>query len=337
VEGTPQGGVISPLLANVCLNGLETGLERHLKSVLGFKAAKSSKVNLVRYADDFVITGASKELLENIVKPWIEQFLQERGLKLSPEKTKIVHIQTGFDFLGWNFRKYGDKLLIKPSRKNVKAFYDKVKGVITSALHVPQGELIEQLNPILKGWAEYHKGVVAKATFTKLDHLIWWKLFRWGKRRHPRKTGKWIVEAYWHRKETRLDFQRNDLDEDGSPYQQTLIKLADTKIVRWKKVKGEFNPYLPRWEGYAEELRMQRGQSTIWHAQKLKLWLEQAGRCALCEQELDDREEGWHDHHIIFKMHGGSDALSNRVLLHPICHRRIHTLGLEVSKPVSST
>lgn len=142
-KGTPQGGPISPTLANITLNGLETGLLRHVVTQLGTRGLKSAKVNVVRYADDFVVTGSSKELLETVVKPWIEQFLRERGLSLSTEKTRIVHITQGFDFLGWNFRKYrvrlpkkqlGLKLLIKPSQKNVKAFYGKVRDIIANEL-----------------------------------------------------------------------------------------------------------------------------------------------------------------------------------------------------------
>ena len=181
--GTPQGGIISPTLANITLNGLERGLNRFLTEELGSKAAGQRKVNLVRYADDFVVTGDSRETLETLVKPWIANFLRERGLQFSEEKTKIVHIDDGFDFLGWNFRKYRGTLLIKPSRKNAKAFYDKVAEVIKSHLMVKQVDLIEKLNPILRGWAQYHQPVVAKETFSKLDSLIRWRLTRWTRRR----------------------------------------------------------------------------------------------------------------------------------------------------------
>jgi RNA-directed DNA polymerase len=160
-EGTPQGGVISPTLANVALNGLEMELLAHLGAKLGKSKAGKLKINVVRYADDFIVTGPSKEFLETEVQPWIETFLAARGLRLSPEKTRITHIDDGFDFLGWNFRKYRGVLLIKPSRKNAKAFYDKVAGVIKSHLMVQQAVLIEKLNPILRGWAQYHQPVVA--------------------------------------------------------------------------------------------------------------------------------------------------------------------------------
>ena len=189
-EGTPQGGIISPVLANITLDGLEQGLAKFLRTDLGITRAKSMKVNLVRYADDFVVTGSSKEFLETVVRPWIVEFLRKRGLTLSEEKTRIVHIEQGFDFLGWNFRKYSRKLLIKPNQKNVQTFYGKVKEIIGSSLSVRKEVLIQRLNPVLKGWAQYHKGVVAKAIFSKIDHLIYWRLMRWGLRRHPRKTSR---------------------------------------------------------------------------------------------------------------------------------------------------
>jgi RNA-directed DNA polymerase len=193
-KGTPQGGIISPTLANVTLNGLESDLLTHLGAKLGKMKAEKLKINVVRYADDFVITGISKEVLETEVRPWIEEFLAQRGLRLSPEKTRVTHIEKGFDFLGWNFRKYGGTLLIKPSRKNAKALYDKVAEVIKSHLMVKQVVLIEKLNPILRGWAQYHQPVVAKETFSKMDSLIHWRLTRWARRRHPKKSPMWCFQ-----------------------------------------------------------------------------------------------------------------------------------------------
>jgi len=157
--GTPQGGIISPTVANVALNGLESGLLAHLSATAGKSKVRKLKVNVVRYADDFVITGASQELLQNEVRPWIEAFLAQRGLRLSLAKTRITHIDSGFDFLGWNFRKYSGVMLIKPSKKNVKAFYGKVREIIKSYAMMKQAELIQLLNPILRGWARYHQPV----------------------------------------------------------------------------------------------------------------------------------------------------------------------------------
>lgn len=338
-EGTPQGGIISPTLANVTLNGLETGLMQFLREKLKTRGATAAKVNLVRYADDFVVTGSSKDVLETIVKPWIVEFLRERGLTLSEEKTSIVHIDQGFDFLGWNFRKYGGKLLIKPSQKNVKAFYDKVKEVITTSVSIPTETLIKRLNPVLKGWAQYHKGTVAKQTFSKIDSLIYWRLTRWGLRRHPRKSGKWVYAHYWKQCGSRRQFAGLQDDPFGGderiPF--PLYSLADMKIVRHVKVKGDYNPFHPDWVAYGEKLRVQRMGDTIWSIQRASLWFDQGGKCALCEQVIDMADENMDDHHIVYRQLGGSDALSNRVLLHPICHRRVHALGLKVIKPVPST
>lgn len=340
-DGTPQGGIISPTLANITLNGLETGLMRFLRDKLKTtKALTACKVNLVRYADDFVVTGASKELLDTIVKPWIVEFLRERGLTLSEEKTRIVHLEQGFDFLGWNFRKYSGKLLIKPSQKNVKAFYGKVKEIIaTSVSRFPVKVLIQRLNPVLKGWAQYHQGVVAKQTFSKIDALIHWRLMRWGLRSHPRKSAGWVYNQYWKQCGTRKQFAV--LQEDAAGGEATvpypLYRLSDMKIVRHIKVKGDYNPYHPDWLAYGEKLRVQRMGSTIWDIQRASLWFDQGGRCALCQCAIDLADEDMDDHHIVYRQLGGSDALSNRVLLHPVCHRRVHALGLKVIKPVPNT
>ena len=332
--GTPQGGIISPTLANITLDGLERGLLKFLGTKAAMVKTKSAKVNLVRYADDFVITGDSKELLETIVQPWIVNFLHERGLTLSREKTSIVHIDQGFDFLGWNFRKYSGKLLIKPNKKNVKTFYGKVKEVITSSVSMKKEELIGRLNPILKGWAQYHRGVVAKVTFSKIDFLIHWKLMRWGLRRHPRKTMKWVIDHYWIHPSTRWEFVGQSEDRWGEKMQVPLYHLTDTKIVRHTKVKGDFNPFDPAWVAYGESLHVERMSKDIWDMQRLKLWTAQVGECALCQQQIDIDDEGMHEHHIVYKQYGGTDALANRVLLHPVCHRRVHALGLKVIKPV---
>ncbi len=242
-EGTPQGGIISPTLANVTLNGLESGLHAHLRERMGKTKAAGLKVNVVRYADDFVITGSSKELLEDEVKPWVEGFLKERGLELSMEKTRIVHISEGFDFLGWNFRKYSGKMLIKPSKKNEQSNYCKVKEVISSNKTVRQYDLIDLLNPILRGWANYHSPVVAKMAFNRMDHLIHRAIWRWAKRRHPNKRVDWVRKKYFHSVELRnWVFAGPGMDWHGRWRQATLHTFADTPIRRHQKVKGATTP-----------------------------------------------------------------------------------------------
>ena len=332
-EGTPQGGIISPTLANMALNGLEMELRAHLGAKVGKTKAGKLKINVVRYADDFVVTGISKEVLEMEVRPWIEAFLAKRGLRLSPEKTRVTYVDRGFNFLGWNFRKYRGKMFIKPSRKNVKAFYDKVAEIIKSHLMVKQAVLIGKLNPILRGWAQYHHPVVAKKLFSKLDSLIHWRLTRWARRRHPKKSPTWCFQKYWKHLDGRSEFAAARLTDDGTRQTVRLNLLSDTAIIRQKKIKGDFNPFDPKDELYGEELRGKRMLKSIKHRKALtQLYKSQAGNCALCGTAIT-RETGWHDHHIVHKVDGGSDLLSNRVLLHPVCHNKLHVKRLTVVKP----
>ena len=333
--GTPQGGIISPALANWTLNGLETELVVHLEATCGVAATRKLKVGVVRYADDFVVTGASKEILETKVKPWIEAFLAVRGLRLSEAKTKIVHIDNGFDFLGWNFRKYAGKLLIKPSKKNVRAFYEKLRKVIGENLGAKHENLIRVLNPILRGWSQYHSPVVAKQVFSRTDSLLYWRLVRWAKRRHPNKSADWVSSKYWKSIDNRnWVFAAAVTDKKGAKEMLELYSLGSTPIERHRKVKGSFNPYDPNDEVYGESLRQERMLKSLRYRKQLsRLFLDQRGLCILCGCPMD-METGWHDHHIVHRAAGGSDSLENRVLLHPNCHTQVHSLGLTVVKPV---
>ncbi|SAK55540.1 RNA-directed DNA polymerase [Caballeronia arationis] len=336
--GTPQGGIISPTLANVTLNGLERELVAHLGAKFGIVKAKKLKVNVVRYADDFVITGDSKEILERVVRPWVEAFLAVRGLQLSEAKTRITHIDEGFDFLGWNFRKYSGKLLIKPSKKNAQAFYRNVAETISGNKTVKQGGLIQLLNPMLRGWAQYHRPVSAKQTYSRMEHLIFRKLWRWSKRRHPQKSAVWVKQKYFHSiGARRWVFAVRTVREDGSWGLNELYQLSGMAIKRHTRIKGEFNPFDPTWEQYGETLR----QGRMWEQMRYRkqwatLYMSQGGHCAHCGCALTD-ESGWHDHQLEYRMHGGTDALSNRVLLHPHCHQQVHAGKLVVTKPVLSS
>ncbi len=240
--GVPQGGIISPAAANWTLNGLETQLIAYLKAKWGVRQTVKLKVGVVRYCDDFVVTSASKELLEKEIKPWIEAFLAERGLRLSTAKTRIVHINEGFDFLGWHFRKYSEKLLIKPSKKNAQAFYEKLRTVIGDNLGARQEDLIRLLNPILRGWSQYHSPVCAKKAFSRMDSLLFERLWRWARRRHPNKSARWIRQKYWHNVGNRhWVFAAKMERKDGSKGLMELYYLSGTPIKRHKKVKQDLS------------------------------------------------------------------------------------------------
>jgi len=253
--GVPQGGIISPAAANATLDGLEELLEKRFRVYQERYITHNPKVNFVRYADDFIITGASKELLENEVLPLVERFLNERGLQLSREKTKITHISDGFDFLGQNLRSYGGTLLVTPSKKNVQAFFQKVKAILQRSGSMTQDELIWQLNPVLRGWANYHRHISAKRVFSRMDHIIWQALLRWARRRHPNRSTRWVVSKYWHTLGRHWVFAADSgkRSRDGKPIWHRLVRLAETRIVRHIKVRGGANPFDPDWDRYFEE------------------------------------------------------------------------------------
>jgi RNA-directed DNA polymerase len=253
-DGTPQGGIISPALANSALDGLERLLKEKYPKGTPLKSWKGERpcVNLIRYADDFVITGKSKELLEGEVKSLVEQFLQERGLELSPTKTVITHVEKGFDFLGQNVRRYPNgKLLIKPSKKSTKTFLGGIRRMIKAARGKSAADLIDELNPKIRGWANYHRHVVSKRTFDCADHEIFSSLWRWARRRHPKKGPHWLKQKYFGLYQSRdWSFFGETCDDEGQPRKVWLYRAASTPIKRHVKVKGEANPYDPAYETY---------------------------------------------------------------------------------------
>jgi RNA-directed DNA polymerase len=336
-DGTPQGGIISPALANCALDGLERLLqekfpqEKRLKSLGG----KSSSVNFIRYADDFVITSKSKELLEGEVQPVVEQFLQQRGLELSPKKTVITHVEKGFDFLGQNVRRYSNgKLLIMPSKKNVKTFLDGIRQTIKDARGMSAAALIEQLNPKIRGWANYHRHVVSKRTFGRVDHSILFSLWQWARKRHQNKNPHWLKPKYFGRRGDRdWTFFGETCDDQGQPNRVWLYLAKSTPIQRHVKVKGEANPYDPACETYFENREGDHMRETFRGTRTLRyIWNEQRGRCMVCNTPIT-RTTGWRLHHCVPLVLGGSKSAENRLLLHPECHDTVHRQHLSVSKP----
>jgi RNA-directed DNA polymerase len=324
--GTPQGGICSPVIANLALDGLEARLRTAFpRSIWNGSKQVSPKVNLIRFADDFIITGVTKELLEDEVQPLVEAFLRERGLELSPEKTVITHIAAGFDFLGQNIRKYHGKLLIKPSAKSVKAVLRKVRMVITGNQSAAAGTLICQLNPIIRGWAMYHRHVVSSQVFQSIDHAIFQALWRWAKRRHPTKGARWVRARYFHATGGRTwVFSGTVRGPEGKPKPVHLVAAHTLPIIRHTKIASGVNPYDPHWEVYLEErLGLKMAASLQGRRTLLYLWKRQQGRCAHCGDAITTIT-GWHNHHRIWRSQGGSDTADNRVLLHPTCHQQIH-------------
>jgi len=253
ISGTPQGGIISPALSNITLDGLE----RRLRDVFpvrgkGSERGRAAQVHLIRYADDFIITGHSEELLRMTVKPLVESFLAERGLVLSSEKTLITHIEKGFDFLGQNIRRYPHgKLFIKPARKSVVFVLVKMKQIVREHLGSTAHLLINRLNPIVRGWANYHRHVVSKRAFARVDAAIFRMLWRWAKARHPRKGAGWIRQKYFDRVRTRdWWFFGDTVDAQGSSLRVRLFYAASVRIVRHVKVRSGLNPYDPSWTPY---------------------------------------------------------------------------------------
>ena len=328
--GTPQGGIISPTLSNMTLDGLQAELK---------KFRRQDKVHMVRYADDFIITGNSKELLESKVKPIVEKFLLSRGLELSPEKTRVTHIDKGFDFLGVNIRKYNGKLLVKPSKRNVKACLDKVRNAIKDNKNAKQINLITLLNPIIRGWANYHKTVTAKDTFKRVDNEIWLSLWQWAKRRHPNKSPVWIKKKYFKTGGDRnWVFATEDTEgfySNGKPFEILLFRASNIPIKRHIKIRGEANPFDPKFETYFEERITLKMRDNLKGSKRLlSLWLNQGGNCPVCRQKITNDMQ-WRLHHIIRKTEGGGSNLSNLTLMHHVCHRKLHVQKLDVVEPVA--
>jgi RNA-directed DNA polymerase len=287
----------------------------------------------VRYADDFIITGTSKELLEREVKPCVEAFLAERGLELSQEKTKITHVSEGFDFLGQNVRKYDGKLLIKPSSKNVKAFLDKVRETIRSNRSAKQDTLIDLLNPMIRGWANYHRHVVAKRTYSAVDAHIWQALWRWAQRRHPNKSSGWVRRKYFRTLDHRhWVFATVIQGYNGAPRILSLLRASETRIVRHVRVKADFNPFDPVWDAYSDKRKRSRMLQRLQDRSVPKqLWQQQQGACAVCGRLIDD-EAQWLVRPLVPLKAGGTRSLANLRMLHSSCQRQFRIANRDFSQ-----
>lgn len=236
-KGAAQGGAISPIIANITLNELENTIYRKINVNKNGKPIKDNKyhIRFIRYADDFIVAGASIEVLEK-VKTIIKEFMKERGLELSEEKTLITNISDGFDFLGWNFRKYKEKLIIKPNKKSIKGVKEKISTIIKKNKATKQANLIQQLNPIIIGWSNYHQCVCSRKIFQKLDGYLFKELYNWALKRHRKKGKKWVNRKYWNKISNRNWVFKSEEVE--------LKRFTDTPIVRHYWLNTSKNTYL---------------------------------------------------------------------------------------------
>ncbi len=321
--GTPQGSVVSPLLANIALHGME--------SALGIKYNKEGELRasraLVRFADDFVVFCESKEDAENAVKI-LSDWMKPRGLNLSDEKTKIVHLSEGFDFLGFNIRHYKNltsktelKLLIKPSKKSVSNIRNKLRTEWRNCKGKPIDAVIKKLNPIIRGEANYFRVGVSSEIFNSLDHWSYEKQKRFIKHTHRNKSDKWRKAKYWGR----LNLDRpNDKWVFGSKNTGAyMLKFAWFKIERHVLVKGKSSPDDPKLRDYWKQREEAKAKSELIKS-KQKIAHRQKYVCPICGESLFNGEE-LHLHHKKPKSQGGGDNYGNLQLVHLYCHQQIHS------------
>ena len=331
-EGTPQGGIISPLLANIALHGME----EKVKEIMGKGINKRRQLSLIRYADDFVILHKDLEVIIR-AKKVISEWLSELNLELKPSKTRISHTlhefegNVGFDFLGFNVRQYpvgkhhsgiqkgrgqakilGFKTLIKPGKNNIKTHVQKCHEVIKKHTSAPQGSLIKHLNPIIKGWCNYYSIGVSNEVFHKLDFITYSQLKRWGERRHPNKGRKWVARKYWHStKNQNWVFAT----KEGDKFTSKLYGHQETKIARHVKVAGTRSPFDGDWIYWSSRM----GKDPTVKKSTAKLLKKQKGKCNYCEMYFREDDVIEKDH-IIPKTLGGKDTYNNIQLLHRHCH-----------------
>lgn len=249
--GTPQGGVISPTLANMALDGLEQAV----KESLPYRSKKQPlKVHVIRYADDFVITGESKSLLQDVVKPAVERFLATRGLRLSQEKTRITSIHDGFDFLGFNVRKYRNTLLIKPSKTSIKSLLDSAREIFKIHRSDKTEVVIHKLNNKLRGWAYYFRFVVAGKAFKLIDHCMFEASWRYARFRHWGKSCRWVKKKYYRvSKRSDWTFFAPIRNKTGKMEPLDLFKASYLPIKRHPRLKISATPFNPDFRAHFAE------------------------------------------------------------------------------------
>ncbi len=319
-EGAPQGSPISPVICNMVLDGLQPLLRKHFHQVRRKGKLYSPMVNFVRFADDFIITGENRELLQEQVLPMVRTFMAERGLQLSEEKTVITHIDDGFDFLGCNIRKYKGKLLIKPSKKNVKAILDKIRIAIKQNPTVKQEWLIRKLNPMIRGWVNYQRFNVSAVAFEYLDYQIFNSLWAWCKRRHPKKSRTWIAAKYFHRIGNRSWTFSAPTKQEMDNGEKLYVRLAyavDTDIIRFIKIRNKSNPFDADDREYFEKRDAEKMRNSLKGRKILtKLFRQQRGLCPVCGRKITVETS-----FQVFE--DRQNRRNSKQMLHPECYRKV--------------
>jgi RNA-directed DNA polymerase len=302
-EGTPQGGIISPMLANVALTILDDTMQKWYGSTAN---------PLVRYADDFIIT-ADSEIEAMEIKGIVGKVLKDIvGVELSDDKTRITHIEDGFEFLGFNVRKFKDKLIIKPTKENIKEFRDKVRSITSQRNHTAIG-LIHQLNPIILGWGNYYRHCIATQTFSVNQQFLFRRLLSWGRKKHPNRGMKWRRLQYFT-----ADWTFCDKDTGTK-----LQNMGDIRILHHVKVNKEVRVY----NKDSQEYWYKRENKLLnLYGLHLKLHQRQDGICPFCEGRLSSEDKAFHIHHLKPIAFGGLDDLNNLRIIHRSCHIEIHNL-----------
>ncbi|BAZ36914.1 RNA-directed DNA polymerase [Calothrix sp. NIES-4101] len=330
-SGTPQGNILSPLLANIALHGMEEFLAQFIvktrrKYVNGNRCVETRpRYGFVRFADDFVIAARKKEDIDYI-KPFIEGWLNNRGLELNQDKTKMVFVEDGFNFLGFNIRQYKGKCLIKPQKEKVLAKLQEIREWLRKNPHASPEVVIATLNPIIRGWGNYYRFEVSKKVFSYFDSQVWRALYRWALKRHQKKSKKWVLGKYFqqlHQKKSRKFFAKTQ-DRRDKPKVVYITELSKIPIQRHIKVKDKASPDDPTLRKYWKDRGTRYGKTRWIKDSKLyKVAEKQNWLCPICGEHLFNGEE-IETHHIKKVKDGGSDDIDNLVHLHKACHKAIH-------------
>jgi RNA-directed DNA polymerase len=326
-KGTPQGGVISPLLANVAL----TTLDNFISDRFGYRHQYGYSSPMIRYADDFVIVCKSKSEAKDIKEKVSEHLMEHIGLTLSEEKTRITHITDGFNFLGFNIKKHKKLynkisndmkdyvLLITPQKDKIQNILSELSSIPKRHKTAPQGAIIHSLNPLIQGWGNYYKFVVSSHIFQRIDHILWFKLLKWGTRRHVNKGKGWVVKRYFNGKGSNF----------AMPKGATLTRMYDIfSGKRFIKVRQGCRVYCKEDADYWEKREYLKAYDRLYSQTARRLFDTQRGKCPLCKsqiRETDIVQSDTHIHHMKPRAKGGTDRYSNLRLLHSQCHTELHS------------